>query len=44
MAREPIGVRENLAFSHDLVCSDLDSKGQHETNGILLVRDDVTGG
>lgn len=37
-------VREDLAPSHDLVCSGLDSKGQCETNGILLAGDHVTGG
>lgn len=40
---EPITVREDLASSHDLVCSGLDSKGQRETNSILLALDHVTG-
>lgn len=30
VALEPVGVGEDLARSHDLVCSGLDWKGQHE--------------
>lgn len=44
MAREPVGVREFLASSRNWVCSGLDSKGQRETNGVLLAQDHVTGG
>lgn len=44
VALGPIRVGDDLASSHDSVCSGLDSKGQRETNGILLAGYHVTHG